>query len=60
MKFRHYLEHITDVGIYPLTSLIIFFTFFTALAIWAYRVNKGYIREMKHIPLNDNGQNTLK
>lgn len=54
MKFRHYLEHITGIGIYPLTSLVIFFTFFTVLAIWAYQANRTYINEVKNIPLNDN------
>lgn len=54
MKFRHYLEHITGVEIYPLTSLIIFFVFFTLLSIWAYKAKKSYINEIKNIPLNDN------
>ena len=54
MKFKNYLEHITGVGIYPLTSLIIFFTFFTLLIIWAYNAKKSYINEVKNLPLNDN------
>lgn len=54
MKFRHYLEHITGIGIYPLASLLIFFVFFTGLAIWAYKAKKTYIDEIKNIPLNDN------
>ena len=50
MKFIHYLEGITGVGIYPLTSLLIFFLFFSALSIWAFRADKKYIWVLKHIP----------
>ncbi|OJW82621.1 MAG: hypothetical protein BGO69_05905 [Bacteroidetes bacterium 46-16] len=54
MKFIHYLETITGVGIYPLTSLLIFFLFFSALSIWAFRADKTYIDAMKQIPFNGN------
>ncbi len=50
MKFIHYLETITGVSIYPLTSLLIFFLFFTVLILWAARANKKYIAELKNIP----------
>ena len=59
MKFKNYLETITGVEIYPLTSLLIFFLFFKALAIWAFRDNKKYINEIKNLPLaqgEDNNQ----
>jgi hypothetical protein len=51
MKFRHYLESITGVEIYPLISLVIFFLFFTGLILWAWKANKSYITAMKNIPL---------
>ncbi len=53
MKFINYLESITGVGIYPLTSLLIFFIFFTGLSLWAFRADKGYIRSLKQIPFPD-------
>ena len=53
MKFKNYLEHITGVGIYPLTSLLIFFVFFTVLTIWALKAKKAYINEIKNIPLGN-------
>jgi hypothetical protein len=53
MKFKNYLETISGVEIYPLTSLLIFFLFFTALAIWAFRANKQYIDEQKNLPLGN-------
>lgn len=54
MKFINYLESITGVGIYPLTSLIMFFVFFTGLAFWVFKADKGYIDAMKQIPFPSN------
>jgi len=45
------LESIADVGVYPMVSLLIFFIFFTLLAVWALMANRKYIDHMKHIPL---------
>ncbi len=50
MKFIHYLETITGVGIYPLTSLFIFFLFFATVAAWALKADKKYINFMKNMP----------
>lgn len=52
MKFRHYLESITGVDVYPMISLFIFLVFFTALAVWAIRANKQYIKDVKNLPLD--------
>lgn len=52
MKFINYLKTISGVEIFPLISLAIFFTFFVVLTIWALRVNKNDILEMKNIPLD--------
>lgn len=54
MKFIHYLERITGVGIYPLFSLIIFFLFFTVLLLWILRADKKYISVLKNIPFTGN------
>ncbi len=50
MKFIHYLETITGVGIYPLTSLFIFFLFFATVSVWALKADKKYISVMKNMP----------
>lgn len=52
MKFRHYLESIAGVDIYPMVSLIIFFSFFAGLLFWAVKANKQYINEAKNLPLD--------
>lgn len=54
MKFINYLEKITGVGIYPLTSLMIFFIFFVGLTLWVIKADKGYIGRMKQLPFNEN------
>jgi cbb3-type cytochrome oxidase subunit 3 len=55
MKFINYLESITGISIYPLFSLLVFFTFFVALTWYVVRADKKHIRAMKEIPLRENG-----
>lgn len=57
MKFINYLETITGVGFFGLTSLLIFFIFFTGLSLWAFRADKSYINSMKEIPLSEDPNN---
>lgn len=53
MKFINYLETITGIGIYPLTSLLLFVLFFTAVTIWVLRADTGFISYMSNIPLEN-------
>jgi hypothetical protein len=53
MKFINYLEKITGVGIFPLTSLLIFFLFFVVLTIWVSRADKKYIQSLKDLPFSN-------
>ncbi len=52
------LENIDGVEIYPIISLLIFFTFFVLLFWWVLTAKKEYIDEVSNIPLekdqNDN------
>lgn len=50
MKFINYLESITGIGIYPLSSLLIFFLFFVVVGFYAFRMDKSYINKLKQIP----------
>jgi hypothetical protein len=52
MKFINYLESITGVSIYPLSSLIIFTLFFTVATICALKADKGMIDHISQIPLD--------
>lgn len=47
------LEQIGGVEIYPIISLVIFFTLFSAVAYLALTSKKEYIDEMKNMPLDD-------
>ena len=50
------LEQINGVEIYPIISLIIFFTFFILVGYLVFTTPKSYIEEMSNLPLDkDNG-----
>lgn len=48
---KGHLESITGIEIYPLISLIIFFTFFVVLFWWVFTAKKEYINKVSNIPL---------
>ena len=51
MKFINYLEGITGISIYPMTSLLLFVVFFVLVALWVIRAYNGLIDHMKNMPL---------
>lgn len=51
------METIVGIEIFPLISLVIFFTFFVGLFIYVVRADKKEIDEISKIPLNDNDEN---
>lgn len=53
MKFINYLEKITGVDIYALSSFSIFFVFFMLMALWAWKADKKMIEEISRIPLEN-------
>jgi cbb3-type cytochrome oxidase subunit 3 len=50
---RNVLESIDGVDIYPIISLTIFFTLFTAALVYAFRANKDSIKTLAELPLKD-------
>lgn len=50
---RNVLESIDGVNIYPIISLTIFFTLFTAALVYAFRANKDSIKTLSEMPLKD-------
>lgn len=57
LKFvKGYMESIEGIEIYPIISLLIFFTFFVLLFWWVITAKKDYITEVSNLPL-DNQQN---
>lgn len=53
MKFINYLEKITGVDVFGMTSFLIFFTFFVVMAVWALRADKQLIKTLSELPLNN-------
>lgn len=54
MKFIHYLESITGIGIYPLASFLIFFVFFVAVSTYVLKAGRKHFDEVSRIPLDIN------
>jgi len=52
------LENIDGVAIYPIISLLIFFSFFIGLFFWVITMKKSHIKEISNLPL-ENDQNNL-
>jgi hypothetical protein len=53
MKFINYLEKVTGVDIYALSSFVIFFSFFVVMLLWALKADKKMINEISQLPLDD-------
>ena len=54
LKFvKSHLETITGIEVYPLISLVIFFSFFVALFWWVFTAKKEYISIVSRIPLDE-------
>ncbi|HVZ26943.1 MAG TPA: hypothetical protein VG842_12845 [Sediminibacterium sp.] len=53
MKFINYLEKITGVDIYAMSSFAIFFVFFLVMTIWAWKADKKMIDVIRRIPLDN-------
>jgi hypothetical protein len=53
MKFIHYIEKVSSISIYGLTSLLIFVVFFSVMLTWVFRTRKGTFKEISRIPLDN-------
>lgn len=54
LKFvKNYMETITGIEIYPLISLVIFFTFFVVMFWWVLTAKKEYLTRVSNIPLEN-------
>ena len=53
MKFIHYLEKISGVDIYGLSSLIIFMLFFLVMLVWVFKTGRKTFNEISRIPLDN-------
>ncbi|WP_196894468.1 cbb3-type cytochrome oxidase subunit 3 [Aureivirga marina] len=54
LKFiKHNLTSIDGIEIYPIISLVIFFTVFVGMFIWVYKMPKKRTEELSNLPLED-------
>lgn len=54
LKFvKHTMDTISGIEIFPIISLIIFFTFFTTMLLWVTKSDKTYINHVKNLPFED-------
>lgn len=53
MKFINYLEKVSGIDVFGLSSLLIFFLFFTVMLTWVLRSKKSDFREISEIPLDN-------
>ncbi|MGC4038571.1 MAG: CcoQ/FixQ family Cbb3-type cytochrome c oxidase assembly chaperone [Chitinophagaceae bacterium] len=53
MKFIHYIEKISGVDVYGLSSLLIFVVFFLLMLTWVFKTNKKTFSAISRIPLDN-------
>jgi cbb3-type cytochrome oxidase subunit 3 len=53
---REVLRAISGIGIYPVVSLVMFFTFFVGVIVYVLRKDKNYINKMSNLPLDNNNE----
>ena len=50
--FQYLFDSIAGVEIFPIISLILFFTLFIGIVFWAIRADKDYLKKMEELPLD--------
>lgn len=49
--FRAIFSGAGELGIYPVISMLIFFTIFTAVMFWMFTIKESYLKHMSKLPL---------
>jgi cbb3-type cytochrome oxidase subunit 3 len=49
--FKNYFKGIEGIATYPMFSLLVFFIFFIAVFVWAFKTPKASLDEVSRIPL---------
>ncbi len=52
--FKKYFEGIENIEVGPIISLTIFFIFFLILLYRVFKMDKGAVKKLKDLPLDDN------
>jgi cytochrome c oxidase cbb3-type subunit IV len=60
LKFiKGHMESMEGIEIYPIISLLIFFSFFVILFWWVFTAKKDYIKTVSNIPLDNQNDTVL-
>ena len=60
LKFvKNHMESIAGIEIFPIISLLIFFTFFVVLFWWVFTAKKDYIKRVSNLPLDNQNDDIL-
>jgi hypothetical protein len=51
--YKHVLERIEEIAVWPVISLIIFFAFFMGLIWWVAKLDKNHVDHMKSLTGED-------
>ncbi len=51
--FKNILSSLENVNTYGVISIVLFFTFFCGMLIWAFCLKKNYLTSMEALPLDD-------
>jgi len=58
---KHYFEGMADVEIYPIISLVLFFTVFITMLIYVLKIPKKNLEKISNLPLEgDENNNTYE
>lgn len=55
--YKHILQSIQNVDLWPVISLVIFFVFFVGILIKVALIDKKIIKKMEDMPLDDGTEN---
>ncbi|WP_228530306.1 CcoQ/FixQ family Cbb3-type cytochrome c oxidase assembly chaperone [Tamlana sp. I1] len=56
---KHHMETIAGIEIYPIISLLIFFSFFVVLFWWVFTAKKDYINRVSNLPLDNHQKDDI-
>ena len=50
--FKQIFESMSDIGVFGLVAMILFFLIFLGIVYWTIRADKKYLKKMENMPLD--------
>ena len=51
--YKQVLEGVSGISIWPIIAMLIFMAVFTAIFVWAMRLDKSTVKELANLPLQE-------